>query len=642
MNAKSISLAAGVSLAACAGGSGPETGFRIETAALTLDQATDACYTITVYNDAIANLPADTVVKLEHICGSQYGFETAISYVATCDAQGGNGAPDFKPNTVELVLEHICSGGACDDPIAPTNAVATSEFVNPCPANAPCQQDVVCRENADVAVSFDLTIMRDAEQGFFDVAVDFSDLFCSAKFDCRDDQDELISLLHDCDGERADFTAVLAVACTRGASAEAASTTLYMDSIVIACEDDFMVALDPTEGPGNALDPCVGVPGDPTGTVFQHGIYHGRESLQCDHDHDVGTAPVSCDKVYLNNAIGFDAAALAGHGECEIRTVITAADGRLEGGNTDPAKTYPVLQLNLPLTASTGAITCDQHPVGSDGFSFEYTNTPHHRGEFESFRYEFTGDDDGKLVTSAAPLAAKQVLDLTRLQAGEAREFEVDGAVGVRVNGKIKSPPPKLKYWPLVRGVEPLDDPPAGVSYRPSEALVSEIAALYPAQLAPMVGFYTCPLDFVPTNDAEFGSVCTQVGQWKAVYALDCFKVQDCIEFAANNVMAIPVTATHVTVAIGEPTNQKLASAQQLDAINDAIFGTPPDGPVTVLPQEMGAFFNCAAHSPCCPDDQGGCVVWCPGRKFTQEACCGSNAYTQEMMMHDILTLFGF
>ena len=68
-------------------------------------------------------------------------------------------------------------------------------------------------ENTDVAVQFDITMARQADQGFFDVAVQFKDIFCSAKLDCQNADGSDLELLHTPAGAR-DMTVVLGFACT--------------------------------------------------------------------------------------------------------------------------------------------------------------------------------------------------------------------------------------------------------------------------------------------------------------------------------------------------------------------------------------------------------------------------------------------
>src|SRR5690606_26368474 len=111
-------------------------------------------------------------------------------------------------------------------------------------------------------------------------------------------------------------TGVLAVACSRGADVSANATYIYMNPIVISCDDGFALSLDPRGPEGNRLDACVGPWGASDLSVFQHAVYSGAEALTCDHDDDPQTPAVSCNKVYLNNAIGFTASELALHPGC--------------------------------------------------------------------------------------------------------------------------------------------------------------------------------------------------------------------------------------------------------------------------------------------------------------------------------------
>ena len=84
-----------------------------------------------------------------------------------------------------------------------------------------------CTPNADTPVDFDVTVMRQANQGFFDVAVSFDAIFCAAKLDCCDvagdpggDPDACDRPAEDIEllfrgGERA-TTIVLGLVCTAG------------------------------------------------------------------------------------------------------------------------------------------------------------------------------------------------------------------------------------------------------------------------------------------------------------------------------------------------------------------------------------------------------------------------------------------
>ncbi len=82
----------------------------------------------------------------------------------------------------------VDSGKTLDDqftslPSATPPGDGDADFENPCAEAGDCVLSFPCVENEDVFVEFNITVMRDAEQGFFDIAVNFEDIFCSAKFD---------------------------------------------------------------------------------------------------------------------------------------------------------------------------------------------------------------------------------------------------------------------------------------------------------------------------------------------------------------------------------------------------------------------------------------------------------------------------
>src|SRR5690606_23447930 len=95
---------------------------------------------------------------------------------------------------------------------------------------------------------------RRAQQGFFDFAIEFDDIFCSAKLDCAP------SLLHRPDGSRGP-TAIVAFACSGG---KGDRTYMYSSDLVLSCpapagsgEGDIaltvpMAAASPGQHPGIA------------------------------------------------------------------------------------------------------------------------------------------------------------------------------------------------------------------------------------------------------------------------------------------------------------------------------------------------------------------------------------------------------
>jgi len=204
-------------------------GIEVKVAPLTLPGIARACYDVLVQNGLGETVwargvfgqqwPEDTTT----LCSTQFGNGAGgdISYVGPCDA-------DQPSHTVTLSVDGLYDVSGND----------IGEYVNPCPPNTPCTLPVLCAENADTPVTFNFTIMRAANQGFFDVAVNFDNIFCSAKVDCTYDTEgtEPIELLFDpATGERIQ-TAVVGFACTAGPGTDA-STTLMMNDLRVTCGD---------------------------------------------------------------------------------------------------------------------------------------------------------------------------------------------------------------------------------------------------------------------------------------------------------------------------------------------------------------------------------------------------------------------
>ena len=365
-------VAAGALLVgACAdGGVGGEAGDGIAftVAPLDLPGITDACYALTVYNSTVTLDATTTVWSAPDICSSDYGDGVgAISYVGTCDASAAT-------NTAELVLQDIYAGGAHDT--GGTALVDGDDYVNPCPASQPCQLEAPCEENADTFVEFNLTLMRSAEQGFFDVAVNFEDIFCSAKMDCEYADGTDIELLFNDAGERAS-TAVMGFACTAGPGSD---TKLVMSDTYIVCDDGAtnvgitdpssvptrVVAQYSPANPQGNLTPSTnpnGPQAHPDG-IFASAVYQGREQL-ADADGSLG-------KVYSNMAIGFedrffdldeDGAADRG---CYAIAWASATDSVNEDLASNDATTSPTVRFVVPLNPADGGglsptLSCGQH-----------------------------------------------------------------------------------------------------------------------------------------------------------------------------------------------------------------------------------------------------------------------------------------
>ena len=219
-------------LVACADGAGPSgtsgPSLAIEVAPLDLPGVGFACYDLAVENGlgqpvwsrgnpALA-FPGDTATLCSTAFGNGPGGD--ITYIGPCDASQPN-------HEVALVLDGLyATGGA-----------ALTDFENPCPSDDPCLLPAVCQPNGDTPVNFNLTVLRDARQGFFDVAVNFDDIFCSAKADCTYDDagQEPITLLFDPATQTRTQTAVIGLACTAGPGNDV-STTLLMNDVRVTCQ----------------------------------------------------------------------------------------------------------------------------------------------------------------------------------------------------------------------------------------------------------------------------------------------------------------------------------------------------------------------------------------------------------------------
>jgi hypothetical protein len=180
------SFLATLMLVACAGEPGDGRGFEgpgvaVSVAALNLQGVGDVVWDVEVVNGAD---PAE-VVWQRRLSSSGYGDGAgSASYVGPCDAD-----PAVADNTV-----HVWVVGVYAAPVTTLGSFASGaeagvagapmDFQNPTTVGSPLTRGVTCQQNADAAVQFDVALMRPAQQGFFDIAVAFNNIFCSAKFDC--------------------------------------------------------------------------------------------------------------------------------------------------------------------------------------------------------------------------------------------------------------------------------------------------------------------------------------------------------------------------------------------------------------------------------------------------------------------------
>jgi len=378
---------------ACDGGaSAPPTGTRlaIDIAALSLEGVGDVVWDIEVVN---GRAPTPDVVWQRRLSSTAYGDGAgSASYVGACDAD-----PTVRENTVRVWVV-----GVYDAPVASLGTFSAGalggaagsalDFENPTAAG-PLTQTVTCREDADAEVRFDVALMRPARQGFFDVAVNFDDVFCSAKLDCCVDSDdsgtcatngsEDTRLLFTSAGVRGS-TMVLGLACTAGPGSDV-DTLLYLDPLELDCtapaSDDFDadISVTPSGPSGNRCAPgddgmssCTDVVSeagvDADDYLFQVAVYQGVETLTS------GAQPAQ--KAYWNVALGVKRPAIGG---CWFRTRASASDANhtqiVDDKTIAAGAIYPYIQWDAELASCT-----------SESLSF---------GSSDAFvRTEYTATDD--------------------------------------------------------------------------------------------------------------------------------------------------------------------------------------------------------------------------------------------------------
>ena len=319
-----------------AGLQGPAGSLALDVAALALEGVEEALWDLRVRNGAASS----ATVFAARLASTRYGDGAgSVSYVGPCDAD-----PAAWDNVVELPL-----AGLYADPVASPGGFGAAAPAGALPVEDPglLSRTVRCVANADVPVRFDVSLVRPAQQGFFDVAVSFNDVFCSAKYDCSGR-----ALLADATGARAP-THVLAFACTAGPSATRV-TTLHLSDVVLDCGGAGSATVRPLAGPGNLCaagdtDACSPAVVDPQQLLFQAAVYRGAEQLS------------GMDKVYWNVALGVRPLGVGV--SCTLGATGTADDGALLGTPATIAAghVYPYLRWSVGLDACPGsfAVTFD-------------------------------------------------------------------------------------------------------------------------------------------------------------------------------------------------------------------------------------------------------------------------------------------
>ncbi len=373
-------------LSACSDSAdGPAASLEISLAPLELAGIGDVEYHLRVENAL-----GDVVWDAPSLLSSRYGDSRgALTYIGPCDASDG-----ANPHTVSLWIKGITDTEG-DDLVSPEDwKNPTREPSGNDPGIAIRRTDVVCVENADVLVELDVTVMRAARQGFFDIAVNFEDVFCSAKLDCVD------QLLHDPStaGTPRGPTVVLGFACTSGTKADAPEAThLYLSDLRLVCDK-----------PGAPLEafetrlPVAAITEDGKQGAVPRGVYDwARYSDQEAFD--------TIDKCFWNFAIGLDTDALAGF-DCRLVASGTASATPF-GGNLLPANAvHPFVAWDVQVIGSTGAL-CDEQPLDApgSGVTSEYSY-PEDMGidaDVQPFTAHYLCGDPPPAAVSCAPAPAE-------------------------------------------------------------------------------------------------------------------------------------------------------------------------------------------------------------------------------------------
>ena len=331
----------------------------VSVAALSLEGVGDVVWDVEVRNGA----STPQVVWQRRLSSSAYGDGAgSASYVGPCDADPAAALNVVRVWVVGVFEEPVSALGSFASGAAGAVAGDALPFENPT-LTAPLERSVVCSPNADAAVQFDVALMRPAQQGFFDIAVSFNDIFCSAKFDCCAEGATPgtcasdLTLLFDASGARA-TTFVLGLACTAGPRA-GVETELFLDPLALDCTSptnfttgfDADLSLDPSGPSGNlcqagALSACPAVTEahglDADTYLFQLATYRGVE--------DLASGGVDAQKVYWNVALGVKRPAI---GACWLRTRATADDAlgtpAIDHGTIAAGVVYPTLHWEVDL-----------------------------------------------------------------------------------------------------------------------------------------------------------------------------------------------------------------------------------------------------------------------------------------------------
>ncbi len=396
---------------ACSGSGAGEGGrVRIEVAALELPGVGDACYDVEVTNgngeflwafgNPMQQVPSDT----RAICSTSVGMSNGgLTYFGPCDVT----APETR---VKLFVDSLWEQGAdvsVDSPL--------TDWVNPCPAPQGCTVVTTCEAGQDVTATFDLTVLREANQGFFDVAVSFEDVFCTAQLDCQrqgpSGSEPLELLLDPVSGQRVP-SAMLSFACTAGAGSD--THLLLQESL--ECDDMAPIVFPLSHREGQFYTAS-----NRPSPLIQAATFRGL-------DVRTNSQGQSSDVIFFNTAFAVDFTKVSGI--CRLRASLSATSGRPSPAFSTPVgATYPVIRVLEPVAAG-GANTyaCSHHEIGStvgDGLWVDYT-TPSTPVGFGYLAYE----QDSLVVVEGRPGLEFQNYQVTAATHSDSASFTLVMSTG--------------------------------------------------------------------------------------------------------------------------------------------------------------------------------------------------------------------
>lgn len=284
------------------------------------------------------------------VCSDAFGFDGEVTYVGTCDAS--EGGAEGREGSVTLWVD-----GLYDEAGAYLDPDGAARWDDPCPEG--CAIDFRCASEADAAVRFDPMITQAAGDGFFDIAVAFADLFCTARLACEGGADSGREPLVDPATGQPGPTVFVELACT-GDAGDSRDLALAMTPVTIACGES-VTELDPSVGPGAAWAGPSADP-NPTDAVWQLAAYRARQELACD------AGP--CDALHWDLAIGLDPRA-----ECTIELGATSsAKDAMTDGQTPAATTYPWIEIRGAVSRA-GALSCGVQELDAEGSAVQTRHT---------------------------------------------------------------------------------------------------------------------------------------------------------------------------------------------------------------------------------------------------------------------------